>query len=130
MRANKPSEAAKAYSTALSLSPGKQELIQIQRGKALIATGDDAAIRQAVKEIREALRRDGDNPDAYFHLAQAYGRLGDVAEAELATAEAHFYSASYKEARIFAARAQQKFKTGAPGWVRAQDIINMKPPRK
>ena len=31
---------------------------------------------------------------------------------------------------IFAARAQTKFKTGSPGWVRAQDIINYKQPGK
>ncbi len=130
MRANKPAEAAKAYSTALSLDPGKSDLIQIQRGKALIASGDEASIRQAVKAIRDAVRRDRENPDAYFNLAQAYGRLGDIGEAELATAEAHFYSGSYQDARIFATRAQQKFKAGSPSWVRAQDIINMKPAKK
>ena len=46
--------------------------------------------------------------------------------AELATAEGHFYGGDYKDAKIFAMRAQQKLKRGAPGWVRAQDIINYK----
>ena len=33
---------------------------------------------------------------------------------------------NYQDAKIFAMRAQQKMKRGAPGWVRAQDIINYK----
>ena len=46
------------------------------------------------------------------------------AEAELATADGYYYSGDYEQAKIMAARAQQKFKRGTPGWVRAQDIIN------
>ena len=67
---------------------------------------------------------------AIAYLAQAYGQLGDIPQADLATAEGHFYSGNYKDARIFAARAQQKLKRGEPGWVRAQDIINYKVPKK
>ena len=37
-----------------------------------------------------------------------------------------FTAACYKDAKIFAARAQQRLKRGSPGWVRAQDIINFK----
>ncbi|MCC2689808.1 MAG: peptidase, partial [Rhizobiaceae bacterium] len=58
------------------------------------------------------------------YLAQAYGQLGDVAQAELATAEGHFHSGDHRQAKIFAARAQTKFRRGEPGWVRAQDIIS------
>jgi predicted Zn-dependent protease len=130
VRANRPAEAAKAYGQAVSLDPSKSPLLPVLRGKALIAAGDEASLRQAVKDIRAALDRDRNNAAAYRHLAQAYGQLGEVAEAELATAEAAFHSGQVQEARVFAARAQQKFKTGAPGWVRAQDIINAGRPKK
>ena len=56
--------------------------------------------------------------------------MGEVPEAELATAEGYYYGGNYQQAKIFAMRAQQKFKRGAPGWVRAQDIINYKTPKK
>ena len=51
-------------------------------------------------------------------------------QAELATAEGYFYGGDYKDAKIFAMRAQQKMKRGAPGWVRAQDIINYRTPEE
>ena len=51
-------------------------------------------------------------------------------EAELATAEGNFYSGNYQDAKIFAMRAQAKMKVGSPGWVRAQDIVNFKTPKK
>ena len=63
-------------------------------------------------------------------MAQAYSQLGEVADAELATAEGYYYGGKYQEAKIFAMRAQQKFKRGTPAWVRAQDIINYKTPKK
>lgn len=130
IRANKPAEAAKAYGQALALDPSKSAIIQIQRGQALLAVGDREAARQAVKDIRGALDRDRENAAAYRYLAQAYGILGEIAEAELATAEASYYSGAYQDASIFAMRAQQKFKPGSPSWVRAQDIINTSKPRK
>ncbi len=126
LKANKPAEAAQAYARAVALDPADSSILPIEYGQALIATGKPEAVKQAVSEIRKGLGRDKENFAGYTYLAQAYGQLGDVAEAELATAEGYFYSGGYKDARIFAARAQQKLKRGAPGWVRAQDIINYK----
>ena len=130
VRANKPAEAAKAYGRALALDPSKSAIIQIQRGQALLAVGDKESARQAVKDIRGALDRDRENAAAYRHLAQAYGMLGEIAGAELATAEANYYSGAFQDASIFAMRAQRKLKPGSPNWVRAQDIINTSKPRK
>ena len=56
--------------------------------------------------------------------------LGEIPQAELATAEGYFYGGDYKDAKIFAMRAQQKMKRGSPGWVRAQDIINFRTSRR
>lgn len=130
MRANRPSEAAKAYRTAMALDGSKSPIIQIGYGQSLLAQGDEASVREAATELREALDRDRENAMGYQYLAQAYGRMGDVGAAELATAEMHYYSGATQEARVFASRAQQRLKTGSPGWIRAQDIINQKPPRR
>jgi predicted Zn-dependent protease len=130
LRANKPAEAAQAYARAMQLDPVKSGILPIAYGQALIATGKPDAIRQAVVEIREGLGRDKENFNGYAYLAQAYNQLGEVADAELATAEGYFYGGNYQQAKIFAMRAQQKFKRGAPGWVRAQDIVNYKVAKK
>ena len=130
LRANKPVEAAQAFSRAVQLDPANSGILPIAYGQALIATGKPEALKQAVAEIREGLGRDKENFNGYAYLAQAYNQLGEVAEAELATAEGYYYSGNYQQAKIFAMRAQQKLKRGAPGWVRAQDIVNYKTPKK
>ncbi|MFU0503117.1 M48 family metalloprotease [Pseudaminobacter sp. NGMCC 1.201702] len=130
MKVNKPAEAARSYAKAVQLDPVKSGILPISYGQALIAVGTPDALKQAVAQIRKGLDRDRENAAGYRYLAQAYGQLGDIAEAELATAEGHFYGGSYQDAKIFAMRAQQRFKRGAPGWVRAQDIINYKVRKK
>jgi predicted Zn-dependent protease len=130
LRANQPGKAAEAYARAVELDPAKSGILPIAYGQALIATGKPESIKKAVVEIQEGLGRDKENFNGYTYLAQAYGQLGEVADAELATAEGYYYGGNYQQAKIFAMRAQQKFKRGAPGWVRAQDIINYKTPKK
>jgi predicted Zn-dependent protease len=124
MKVNKPKDAAAAYGRAVSLDPAKSGLLMVAKGQALMAVGSPSALKEAVAQIENGLERDRENAAGYRYLAQAYGELGDIADAELATAEGHYYSGSYQDAKIFAARAQQKFKRGEPGWLRAQDIIN------
>jgi len=130
LKANRPAEAAQAYALAVKLDPVKSGLLQVAYGQALLAVGKPDSIRKAVAAINQGIDRDRENVSAYRYLAQAYGQLGEVAEAELATAEGYFYSGAYQDAKIFAARSQTKFKTGSPGWVRAQDIINYRQPGK
>ncbi|MGB3387529.1 MAG: tetratricopeptide repeat protein, partial [Pseudaminobacter sp.] len=130
MKANRPADAAEAYARAVKLDPVKSGILPISYGQALIAMGTRDSLERAVTQIRSGLERDRENSIGYRYLAQAYGQLGDIPEAELATAEGHFYRGAYQDAKIFAMRAQQRFKRGAPGWVRAQDIINFRAPRK
>jgi predicted Zn-dependent protease len=95
-----------------------------------MAVGTPDSLKKAVTQLNNGVGRDRENSDAYRFLAQAYGELGDVPAADLATAEGHYYSGDYKNAKIFAMRAQQKLKRGEPRWVRAQDIINYTPSNK
>lgn len=128
MKANRPAEAAAAYAKAISLDRSKSGLLQVVYGQALLATGKPDSIRKAAQEIKKGIERDRENPAAYRYLAQAYGQMGMIGEAELASAEGNFYSGGYLDAKIFAARAQQKLKPGSPGWIRAQDIVNYREP--
>ena len=127
IKLNKAGDAALAYQKAMKLDPEGSPLLQTSYGQALLLAGKPDA---AKKELAAALARDKDNTAAYQYLAQAYGQTGDVANAELATADMHYYGGDKKQARIFAARAQRQLKTGSPGWLRAQDIITNKPKKK
>jgi predicted Zn-dependent protease len=58
----------------------------------------------------------------------AYGRKGELAEADLASAQAALGRGDMKTARELAARAKMRFATGSPGWVKADDIVSLKQP--
>jgi len=127
MKANKPKDAAAAYAKAVSLDPAKSGLLPVSYGQALMAIGTPDSLKKAVAQIEIGLERDRDNSAAYRYLAQAYGEQGEVGKAELATAEAYFQGGAYRDAKIFAMRAQKNFKRGEPAWLRAQDIISYGP---
>lgn len=129
MKANRPERAAEAFSVAIRNDKANSGVLQVNYGHALLATGKPELVKRAVTEIRKGLDRDPQNVAGYRVLAQAYGQLGEVGQAELATAEGHFHSGNHLDARIFAARAQTKFRRGDPAWVRAQDIINFRTPK-
>ncbi|WP_081871200.1 M48 family metalloprotease [Nitratireductor basaltis] len=124
LKANNPAAAANAYAKAIQLAPGNPGLLQIGYGRALLATGQPEHVRKAAEILKAALTREPEYAAGYRFLAQAYGQLGDVGAAELATAEGHYHSGQVREAKIFAARAQQRLQRGTPNWLRAQDIIN------
>lgn len=130
IKAGRPAEAAEAFGRALRLDPHKSGIIQIGYGQALMATGNAEMLRKAVIELQTGLSRAREFSAGYRYLAQAQAQLGNIAEAELATADGHFYSGNYRDAKNFAARAQQKLPNGSPSWLRAQDIINFKQPAR
>jgi predicted Zn-dependent protease len=105
-------------------------LIQILLAQALVATNEPKNAAEAVPLLRVAVTREPDMPDGYSQLAMAYGQKGDLAEADLAAAQAAFARGEFKTARDLAARAKTRFPTGSPGWVRADDIVIYKPPAK
>jgi predicted Zn-dependent protease len=55
-------------------------------------------------------------------------RRGNVAAAQLAAAQALFVQGKFVEARTQADRAQKQFARGTPGWLKADDILNYRPP--
>lgn len=130
IKANRPEAAAEAFATATRLDPNDTGIMKTGYGHALLASGKRAQIEKAVGVLKTAIAADRENPTSYHLLAQAEGRLGNIAEAELATAEGHFFSGRFQDAKIFATRAQMKLKRGTPGWIRAQDIIEFTVPDK
>ena len=56
----------------------------------------------------------------------AYGRKGDLAQADLASAQAAFARGDFKTARQLAARAKTRLPVGSPAWVKADDLVTFK----
>jgi predicted Zn-dependent protease len=122
-----PAEAVGPLRRAAALAPNAV-LIRILLAQALVATNDVKAADEAIPLLRTAVAREPEMSDGYSQLAMAYGRKGDLAEADLAAAQAAFASGDYRTARDLATRAKTRFPTGSPGWVRADDIVTYKPP--
>jgi predicted Zn-dependent protease len=117
-----PAEAIAPLHRAVELSPNPA-LIQIMLGQALIANNNVKMADEAVPLLRAAIAKEPESSDAYEQLAMAYGRKGDVADADLASAQAAFARGDNRTARELAARAKTRFPIGSPGWVRADDIV-------
>jgi predicted Zn-dependent protease len=127
MENGRAAEAIAPLRHAVSLAPGAT-LIQLLLGQALVAVNEPRHMDEAIALLRTAVTREPDMPDGYSQLAMAYGRKGNLAEADLAAAQAAFARGDLRTARDLATRAKSHFPTGSPGWVRADDIVTYKPP--
>jgi predicted Zn-dependent protease len=114
---------------AISLAPDPT-LIRVMLGQALVSTNDTHFADEAISSLRAAVQSDQDIPDAYDQLAMAYGKKGDLADADLASAQAAFNRGNFPIARQLAGRAKGRFPVGSPGWVRADDIASYRPPQR
>lgn len=121
-----PKEAVAPLRHAVQLSHSAP-LIEVLLAQALNATDNKAFAEEAVGLLRRAVSRDPDVPQAYTQLAMAYGRKGDLANADLASAQAAFSRGDVVTARQLATRAKTRLPVGSPAWVRADDIVNVKP---
>ncbi len=112
---------------ATAMAPGATP-IAVLLGHALVGAGGAANDREAVRVLGLATQRDPDSSEGFQYLAMAYDSLGDRPNAQLASAQALFVTGQYVEARTQAKRAQDQFKQGSSGWLKADDILNYRPP--
>ena len=126
LEAGKPNEALPALRKAVQLSGGNP-LIEMLLGQALVASDNPALSSEAIAILKNAVQREPEAPLGYMQLAMAYGRKGDLAEADLASAQAAYLKGDNKAARGLAMRAKTRFAVGSPGWVKADDIVSAKP---
>ncbi|HEY6024861.1 MAG TPA: M48 family metalloprotease [Pseudolabrys sp.] len=127
LEGGRPADAVAPLRQAVQLSHSTP-LIEILLAQALNATNNPKLAEEAVGLLRTAITREPEAPEAYAQLAMAYGRKGDLANADLASAQAAFSRGDIKTARQLAARAKTRLPIGSPAWVRADDIVNVKPP--
>ncbi len=126
LEGGKPAEAIIPLRRAVQLS-NHAPLMEMLLGQALVATNNNAHTEEAIAILRAAVSRETEAPLGYSQLAMAYGRKGDLAQADLASAQAAFLRGDNKTARDLASRAKTRFAIGTPGWVKADDIVAAKP---
>ena len=127
LEGGKPAEAIAPLRKAVQLS-NHAPLIEMLLGQALVGTDNKAYTEEAIAILRAAVARETEAPLGYTQLAMAYARKGDLADADLASAQAAYLRGDNKTARDLASRAKTRFAIGTPGWVRADDIVTARPP--
>ena len=126
LEGGKPVEAIAPLRKAVQLS-NNAPLIEMLLGQALVASNNNAYTDEAISILRAAVARETEAPLGFSQLAMAYGRKGDYAQADLASAQAAFLRGDNKTARDLASRAKTRFAIGTPGWVKADDIVSARP---
>ncbi len=130
VKSGKARKAIKPFQRAISLDKYKSGIIRIQLGQAFLETGDRTLIDKAIRELKAGISRDPHTSNGYEYRARAYGIKGKSNLAIAAAAEHNFVIGRYKQAKQYARRAQKELKHGTPQWLRLQDIIKYKVPKK
>ncbi|KAA5805482.1 M48 family metalloprotease [Alkalicaulis satelles] len=110
------------YRRSLELAPG-QPLLQIGLATALIAQGGQDEVNEAVRLLSQALVSEPNNPFGWFQKSLAHTELGQIAHAELATAERYFAVGDSMHAHLFARRAHDRLERGTEAWVRSAELL-------
>jgi predicted Zn-dependent protease len=126
LEAGRAAEAIAPLRRAVQLAPNPA-LIQVMLAQAILASNNKALAAEAVSLLETAIRREPESAEAFDQMALAYGRNGDLARADLASAQASFTRGDLTTARALANRAKSRFPVGSPGWVKADDITSYKP---
>ncbi|WP_454917474.1 M48 family metalloprotease [Xanthobacter sediminis] len=126
LESGRAAESVAPLRKAVAMTSGAP-LIRAMLGQAMVQSGSTANPDEAIRELIQATQRDPDSAGAWRSLAIAYGRKGDLANADLAAANGYFASGEFKSGRELAARARQRFPQGSPGWLKADDLVNFKP---
>ncbi|MDP4823384.1 MAG: M48 family metalloprotease, partial [Aestuariivirgaceae bacterium] len=125
----RPADAVAPLQQATKLAP-QAGLIQIMLAQAQLGTENNANASAALKTLQLAARTESDNISLWRFRAVAYGKLGDIPNAELSTAEAAMRGGDRALAAQKAKSAMAKFAKGTPEWVRANDILNFTAKKK
>jgi predicted Zn-dependent protease len=116
-------QAIEPLSKAVSLKPDAG-LMRIMLAQAQVASDNPALLNEAVTNLKRGLARETQSALGYRQLAQAYGKLNRIPEADLASAQASFFEGNAEYAKVQAERAIRAFPEGSPNWVKANDMIS------
>lgn len=121
LEAGRPVEALSALRRATDLT-GNEPLIATLFGHALIASEDRTQYAEAQRVLKAAVARDRRNPFAWYQLGVVYAANGDMARAQLASAEQQSLAGNMAQALHSAKAAEAALPQGSADWLRAQDI--------
>ena len=110
------------YEKAVKLSTG-HPLLNIALASAYLALNDKEYDIKAQNLLNNVIKKDQKNSYAWFQLAIAEARLGNIGKADLYSAERYFVLGDVNLASFHAKRSKNNLKDNGPLLMRAEDII-------
>ena len=110
------------YEKAVKFSTG-HPLLNIALASAYLALNDKEYDIKAQNLLNNVIKKDQKNSYAWFQLAIAEARLGNIGKADLYSAERYFVLGDVKLASFHAKRSKNNLKDNGPLLMRAEDII-------
>jgi len=123
LEGGRPAEAIAPLRQAVQLQPNNG-LINLLLAQSLVGTERPEDAKAALAVLKVVQRAEPNMSRVHLLRAQAQARLGNIALAELSTAEAAALKGDKKLATEKAQRALKSFAEGSPEWLKANDILN------
>ena len=121
--------ALEPYRMAVQLMP-HSPLLRAELAQVQLELDDPALLESAIANLRAALRHEAGSAFTWHQLAIAYGRDGQMGLSSLALAEEAMLQGRKDDARYQAGRAGKLLPRGSPGWLKAQDILEVTKKKK
>ena len=112
----------KPYEKAVKFSTG-HPLLNVALASAYLALDDKEYDIKAQNLLNNVIKKDQKNSYAWFQLAIAEARLGNIGKADLYSAERYFVLGDVNLASFHAKRSKNNLKDNGPLLMRAEDII-------
>lgn len=128
LEAGRAGQAIEPLRRSVSLAPNATP-VQVMLGHAYIASNNPAYLDQAITTLTRVTQRETDYAEAFQFLAMAHERKGAQPQAMMAAAQGLFLMGRFVEARTQADRLKRLVPENSPLWLKADDIMNYRPPR-
>ena len=128
LEAGRADQAIPPLRRAAALAPGAMP-VQVMLGHALLTSNNPKNVDQAITILNRVTQRESDNAEAFQYLSMAYGKRGNQPQAMISAAQSLMLVGKFVEARTQADRVKKLVPERSPIWLKADDIMNYRPPR-
>lgn len=128
LEAGRADQAIEPLRRATALAPGATP-VQVMLGHALLTSNNPRNVDQAITILNRVTQKESDNAEAFQYLAMAYEKKGNQPQAMISAAQGLMLMGRFVEARTQADRVKKLVPERSPIWLKADDIMNYRPPR-
>jgi predicted Zn-dependent protease len=128
LEAGRAGQAIEPLRRAAGLAPGATP-VQVMLGHAYVSSNNPKNVDQAIAILTRVTQREPEYAEAFQYLAMAHEKKGNQPQSMIAAAQGLMIMGRFVEARTQADRVKKLVPERSPIWLKADDIMNYRPPR-